>query len=123
MLSSHRCRRNDFPIARRSRVAGAVATLVVVFAAALVPNLPAQQRTATNPSSPTIPELALEQGRIADTYQRLEQLMIRMAELEEASNPQRAALLKRAAQQSADRLTRSQMNTLVGLLTPPAQLR
>ena len=42
-------------------------------------------------------ELALDQSSIADKYAKLEQLMIRMAELEGLSNPKRAALLKQAA--------------------------
>jgi hypothetical protein len=67
--------------------------------------------------------LAVSQGKVADRYARLEQLLIRMAELEATSNPQRAALLKRAAQQSADRLTRQQLDTLIKLLTPPSQLK
>ena len=67
-------------------------------------------------------ELALEQSRIADNYSRLEQLMIRMAEAEGANNPQRAALLKQAVQQSATRLTRGQLNAVADLLKPPAQM-
>lgn len=73
------------------------------------------------PSS--VENLAVAQGKVADKYARLELLLIRMAEIEATSNPQRAALLKRAAQQSTDRLTRQQLNTLVKLLTPPAQLK
>lgn len=67
--------------------------------------------------------LALQQNRIADRYARLEQLMIRMAEIEAATNPERAGLLKRAALQSSERLTRQQLQALVRLLTPPAQLK
>jgi hypothetical protein len=60
--------------------------------------------------------LALRQGRIADKYARLEQLMLKMAELDAAENPQRAALLRQAVQQSKDSLTRSRLETIVSLL-------
>ncbi len=49
--------------------------------------------------------------------------MLRLAEFDAANNPQRAALLKRAAQQSATRLTRNQLVEVSRLLTPPAQLQ
>ena len=70
----------------------------------------------------TAEKLPLQQSQIADKYTRLEQLMIRMAEIEAISNPQRAALLKQAVQQSTARLTRGQLNTVAELLKPPAQL-
>jgi hypothetical protein len=89
------------------------------------------QPPASNPSEPTpnpktptsLDNLSVEQGKIADKYARLEQLLIRMSELEASNNPQRAALLKRAAQQSSEKLTRQQLNTLIKLLSPPAQLK
>ena len=58
-------------------------------------------------------ELALRQGRIADKYARLEQLMLKMAEVDAGTNPQRAALLKRAVQQSKENLTRTQLESIV----------
>lgn len=61
-------------------------------------------------------ELALRQGRIADKYARLEQLMLKMAEVDVATNPKRAALLKQAVQQSKDNLTRAQLESIVQLL-------
>ncbi len=61
-------------------------------------------------------ELALAQSRVADKYAKLEQLMLKMAELEGASNPKRAALLTRAVEQSKERLTKTQLETLVKLL-------
>lgn len=82
---------------------------------------PAEGATGKAPTS--LENLAIEQGKIADKYARLEQLLIRMSELEAATNPQRAALLKRAAQQSSEKLTRQQLNALVKLLAPPAQLK
>jgi hypothetical protein len=61
-------------------------------------------------------ELALDQSSLADKYAKLEQLMIKMAELEGLGNPKRAALLTRAVEQSKERLTKTQLETLVKLL-------
>ena len=66
--------------------------------------------------------LSVEQGRIADKYTRFEQLMVRMAEIEAASNPQRAGLLRPAIEQSSELLLRQQLNATSQLLAPPAQL-
>jgi hypothetical protein len=69
---------------------------------------------ASGPSSAD--ELALEQSRVADKYSKLEQLMLKMAELEGQTNPKRAQLLTRAVEQSKERLTKPQLETLVKLL-------
>ena len=61
-------------------------------------------------------ELALEQSRVADKYAKLEQLMLKMAELEGLTNPKRAQLLTRAVEQSKERLTKTQLEALVKLL-------
>ena len=53
----------------------------------------------------------------------MEQLILRMAEIEALTNPQRAALLKRAAQQSSERRTKKQLGDTVALLVPPAKLK
>lgn len=86
----------------------AASLALVLSLAALAP----AQEASTEPQS----DLALRQGRIADKYARLEQLMLKMAEVDAASNPQRAALLKKAVQQSKDNLTRTQLETLVKLI-------
>lgn len=52
-------------------------------------------------------ELAIEQNRISDRYARLEDLLFKLAALEESTNPRRAALLKRAVEQSKERLTKA----------------
>jgi len=70
-----------------------------------------------------IAQLAKQQTQIAEKYAQLEQTIIRMAEIEAASNPQRSALLRRAAQQSAERLTKTQLSAAARLLAPPAQLK
>jgi hypothetical protein len=61
-------------------------------------------------------ELALQQGRLADKYSRLEELMLKMASLESATNPRRAALLTRAVEQSKERLTKTQLEAVVKML-------
>src|SRR4029078_9218174 len=71
--------------------------------------------TAPAPAAPSGPsfvdELALEQSRIADKYAKLEQLMLKMAELEGLTNPKRAQLLTRAVEQSKERLTKPQLDS------------
>lgn len=48
-------------------------------------------------------ELAKKQSSVAERYQRLEELLLRLSDVEAAENPQRAALLRRAARQSRDK--------------------
>ncbi len=62
-------------------------------------------------------ELALSQGQLADKYTRLEELLFKMASLEAATNPRRAALLTRAVEQSKERLTKTQLETIAKLLS------
>jgi hypothetical protein len=61
-------------------------------------------------------KLVLEQQQVADRYQRLEELLLRMAELSAASDPRRAALLRKAVGQSKERLIAVQFEALVELL-------
>jgi hypothetical protein len=77
---------------------------------------PSQAPQASEQGPTAADELALEQSRLADKYAKLEQLMLKMAELEGMSNPKRAQLLMRAVEQSKQRLTKTQMETLVTLL-------
>lgn len=60
--------------------------------------------------------LADEQERIAGHFSRLEGLLLRMAELSEATDPDRAALLKKVVKQSGDRLVNLQFERLLVLL-------
>ena len=94
-----------------------------LLATALVVAMVSDRCAADDEQLSEIERLSLDQSRIADNYSRLEQTIIRMAEIEALSNPQRASLLKRAVQQSSERLTRTQLNTVVKLLTPPAKLK
>jgi hypothetical protein len=60
--------------------------------------------------------LSIEQQQIADKYKRLEDTLLRMAELTAVTDPRRAALLKKAVAQSKERLIGVQLNGLVELL-------
>ncbi|MDZ7615826.1 MAG: hypothetical protein U1E05_02415, partial [Patescibacteria group bacterium] len=50
---------------------------------------------AATPDTGSAQRLAVEQQRIADRFQRLEQVLLRMAELTAGADPQRAALLRK----------------------------
>ena len=58
----------------------------------------------------------LEEQRIADKYKHLEDVLLRMAELDAASDPRRAALLKKAVAQSKEQLIAVRFERLVELL-------
>ncbi len=47
--------------------------------------------------------LSQRQTGVADRYQQLEELLLRLADVESAENPERSALLRRAARQSRDK--------------------
>tara|TARA_R110002049_G_scaffold72490_1_gene186980 strand:- start:75333 stop:77264 length:1932 start_codon:yes stop_codon:yes gene_type:complete len=53
-------------------------------------------------SAPQSTGLAERQTGVAQRYQRLEELLLRLADVEATENPERAALLRRAARQSRD---------------------
>jgi hypothetical protein len=98
------------------------ATLAVFVAMRPVSSL-AQQPPVDVAASASIEELQRKAAMIAASYDKLEQLILRMAEIEVLTNPQRAALLKRAAQQSSERRTKRQLADTVTLLVPPAKLK
>ena len=83
----------------------------------------AQDAANTNENRSATDELQRKAAVIAASYDKLEQLILRMAEIETLTNPQRAALLKRAALQSSERRTKKQLTDSVALLIPPAQLK
>ena len=102
----------------------ALRSLLVVLAVTVlsVTTLRAQDPPATegdsaepSPKSP-VQQLAVEQEQLAGKYQRLEDLLFKMADFEAATNPRRAALLRQAFKQSKDRLTHTQLNNIVQLL-------
>ncbi len=59
---------------------------------------------SSQPAQPTeSDELALNQSKLADRYERLEKLILRMAEFDQTNNPRRAVLLKNAFALAKDR--------------------
>jgi hypothetical protein len=61
-------------------------------------------------------KLSLEERRLAEKYKHLEDVLLRMAELNAASDPRRAALLKKAVAQSKDQLIGVRFERLVEML-------
>ena len=55
--------------------------------------------------------LSQRQSGVADRYQRLEELLLRLADVESAENPERSALLRRAARQSRDKFVLEKLRT------------
>lgn len=55
--------------------------------------------------------LSQRQAGVTERYQKLEELLLRLADMEAAENPERAALLKRAARQSRDKFVLEKMRT------------
>ena len=74
---------------------------------------PAEKPT---PPGATDQALAVDQGRLAARYRRLEQVLLRLAELTAGRNPRRAALLRQAIAQSKERDLPLRFETVVGLL-------
>lgn len=77
---------------------------------------PAAPQGSTSEGANAADELALEESKIADKYAKLEQMMLKMADLEDATNPRRAALLRRAVEQSKEKLTKTELESVVKLL-------
>ncbi|HPP54029.1 MAG TPA: hypothetical protein PK777_13845, partial [Thermoguttaceae bacterium] len=61
-------------------------------------------------------KLSAEQQALAERYRRLEQVLLRMAELTASQDPRRAALLRKAVQMSNEELINVQFERLVQLL-------
>ncbi len=68
------------------------------------------------PGTESPEQLAVEQQRIADRFQRLEHVLLRMAELTASADPQRAALLRKTVAQGKERLIDMQFERLAKLL-------
>jgi hypothetical protein len=75
---------------------------------------PGEPKPVVEPTTPD--RLAGEQQQVADRFKRLEELLLRMAELSAQSDPRRAALLRKAVAQSKDRLVDPQFEAIVELL-------
>lgn len=61
--------------------------------------------------------LVLDQEQLAEKYRRFEDVLLRMAEVKAAEDPQRAALLRKVVTESKDQLVTMQFERLVGLLS------
>ncbi len=114
------------PTRRFSKVVRIAGLAAVVFLGTLKPDPTAGQ---TVPASEAAAEsdrpdgvitaddtLSIDQQQIADKYKRLEDTLLRMAELTAVTDPRRAALLKKAVAQSKGQLIGLQLNALAELL-------
>lgn len=70
---------------------------------------PKEQATAAD-------DLSLRQDRLSSRYGELEKLLLKMAEFEAQGNPRRAAVLKQAASQSAEHLTKAKLVQIAKLI-------
>ena len=96
-------------------MAGVVCAQPIPAVACADARKPAAKDAAPAESSPA-DKLALEQQRIAEKYKHLEDVLLRMAELSAATDPRRAALLKKAVAQSKEQLIAVRFERLVELL-------
>ena len=71
---------------------------------------------AAGPELSGAESLLLEQQQIGDRYKQLEEVLLRMAELTAATDPRRAALLKKAVAQGKEQLIGVQFEQLVKVL-------
>jgi hypothetical protein len=76
-------------------------------------------KTETNDATPANPteKLSIEQKRIAEKYKHIEDVILRMAELNAQTDPRRAALLKKAFEQSKENLIDVEFERIGDLLT------
>ena len=99
-----------------------VYSVIAVFAVALAAMpLASAAEAATKPGASavepsTADRLAMEEQQVADKYKHLEEVLLRMAELNGATDPRRAALLRKVVAQSRERLVGVQFETVVELL-------
>jgi len=84
--------------------------------AAIAPLHAQQPAPDPKPDVGTSEPLATQQRQLADRFKRLEEVLLRMAELSGATDPRRATLLKKAVAQSKERLIALQFEQLVKLL-------
>src|SRR6202012_5273015 len=101
----------------RSQIALVLALLVQssVLAAPL-PDEPSAGKKSPPETAASSAELPLAQEQVLKKYQRFEEVLLRMSELTAASDPKRAALLRKAVAQSKDRLIGVQFDRLVNLI-------
>ncbi len=99
-----------------------LAAVVLVLCSPALGAEPKADRTApadagAKPKQPdTAKKLATEEEELGAKYRHLEEVLLRMAELSTATDPRRAALLKKAVAQSKDQLITVRFEKLVELL-------
>ena len=71
--------------------------------------VPCGARSQEAPSADAVKELEQQQRQLAAQYAKLEELFLRMSELEAASNPTRSGLLLQAAQLSKQLATQQRL--------------
>jgi hypothetical protein len=82
----------------------------------LIPQLHGQEPAESEPPKSPAEQLAERQRQVANKYERLEQILLRMSELSAASDPRRAALVKKAVAESKQRLIGVQFASLIDQL-------
>lgn len=69
-----------------------------------------QAAEMTQPAAPATGSLAEQQQQVAERFRRLEELLLRLADMEADNHPERAALLRRAARQGRDQFILDKLN-------------
>jgi len=108
--------RNPIRIARRPLPVVLVLIAVCPLRAAESDGSNAAAETAAPQQEQPPESLEARQRHLADEYKRLENVLLRMAELTAATDPRRAALLKKVVAQSKQRLIDVQFEKIVELL-------
>ncbi|MEX1039260.1 MAG: hypothetical protein WDZ51_01420 [Pirellulaceae bacterium] len=76
----------------------------------------AGQDAASSPGDQSKPTLNLRQRQISQAFDELEQLMLKMADIDESGNPDRANLLRDAVRQSKEQLVKARMSETANIL-------
>jgi hypothetical protein len=100
---------------KRSGTAFGAIGLVLLLSMLLAAQEGAPQPSPDSPQQ-TASDLSIEQGLLADRWERLEQIAERLAELTAASDPHRADLLRKALAQAREKEIHLRFETIVGLL-------
>ncbi|WDQ15832.1 hypothetical protein [Rhodopirellula sp. P2] len=85
-----------WPVCQSACLLGLVATIVAL-------SIPAPPASAQSSTGDEVTTLASRQSSVATRYERLEELLLRLADMEASENPERSALLRRVAKQSRER--------------------
>lgn len=87
----------------RIRVVRAFALASAVLALSATATQTSAQSSAQSSTNEEVTTLASRQSSVATRYERLEELLLRLADMEASENPERSALLRRVAKQSRER--------------------